>query len=87
VPIVVDMEAKTITYMDSQAGTRGLEGRMRKDYMAAVLEYLKDEHLVRHGNRALPRRSGLCLVPCKVVCSAHARNRRTTQTAVCSRPW
>ena len=50
VPVVIDMHAKTLTYMDSlaTAGANDPVPTSAKETMGHLLRYLDDEHLARH---------------------------------------
>ena len=55
VPVVIDMHAKTLTYMDSLAAAEANEPvpTSAKETMGHLLRYLDDEHRARH-NTSLP---------------------------------
>ena len=54
VPVVIDMEAQTITYMDSYAQTEAGVPAVAKTIMDHLLQYLKDEYAAVHEDLLLP---------------------------------
>jgi Ulp1 family protease len=50
VPVVIDMHAKTLTYLDSLATARANDAvpTSAMETIGHLLQYLKDEHMARH---------------------------------------